>query len=651
MSGDRIAAKFPRATLLTVAALTAAVVIGEVVAGGWVLRDLDELSARSAGLASAQGAIAYYDEALTMSARLAASTGDVKWADRYDTFLQPMDDAIRNAGSLAPQELNHKLQKETGEANTRLVEMETNALELVRSGQASQAAALLYSDAYESNKKILIQGSDSFNAALNAMLDEERSAIGQRIIAGGVVAMLTLIGLIFAWLRVYRTLGRWSNNMNDLLDRRTSSERELAQQAEEVRERNRAASAASQNLSDAVESLNDGFVLWDKDGTLVICNSRYRQIYPVMADMNVPGTNFETHVRTAVARGLLPEARGREDAFVAERLARHRAANSAHLRQLPDGRWFRVSEHRTAAGGVVGIHADVTEQKTAELAVRESNRTLSATSQQLGSIVRHAVDGVTAIRSATAKLAAGSGDLSQRTEEQVTSLEEMASAIRELTETLKSNTGNAQQASALADATRQTAENGGAVARDAVAAMEQIEVSSRRISDIIGMIEEIAFQTNLLALNAAVEAARAGDAGRGFAVVAAEVRALSIRASEASREIRTLVTSSSGHVGQGVDLVRKAGTQLGDIVTSVNKVAKIVGEMASAIREQSSGMQQVADTVAEMESMTQKNAGLVENSSAALTEVDRRLAALIDAIEEVKDGGNAERQDAPILAA
>jgi methyl-accepting chemotaxis protein len=227
----------------------------------------------------------------------------------------------------------------------------------------------------------------------------------------------------------------------------------------------------------------------------------------------------------------------------------------------------------------------------------------------------------------------------------------MASAIRELTETLKSNTGNAQQASALADATRQTAENGGAVARDAVAAMEQIEVSSRRISDIIGMIEEIAFQTNLLALNAAVEAARAGDAGRGFAVVAAEVRALSIRASEASREIRTLVTSSSGHVGQGVDLVRKAGTQLGDIVTSVNKVAKIVGEMASAIREQSSGMQQVADTVAEMESMTQKNAGLVENSSAALTEVDRRLAALIDAIEEVKDGGNAERQDAPILAA
>ncbi|HVR65272.1 MAG TPA: methyl-accepting chemotaxis protein [Verrucomicrobiae bacterium] len=650
MSGDKAVAKFPRATLLVVVILTAVVVIGGVLAGGWVLRDLDDLSRRSASLASAQGAISYYDEALTMSARLAASTGDVKWADRYDTFLQPMDDAIKNAGSLAPQDLNDQLQQETGEANTRLVELETQALDLVRKGQAAQAAEILYSDKYEANKKILADGSDSFNAALNAMLAAERSAIGQRIFTGGIAAALALLGLIFAWLKVYRTLARWSVDMNELLHRRSTSERELAQQAEDLRERDNAAGTANQHLSDAVESLNDGFVLWDKNGKLVICNSRYVKIYPLMADLNVPGTDFETHVRTAVARGMLPEAIGREDAFVAERLARHRAANSAHLRQLPDGRWFRVSEHRTAAGGVVGVHADVTDQKNAELAVRESNRTLSATSQQLTNIVRHAVDGVTAIKSATAKLATGSGDLSVRTEEQVTSLEEMASAIRELTETLKSNTGNAQEASALANATRQAAESGGAVAKDAVAAMEQIEVSSRRISDIIGMIEEIAFQTNLLALNAAVEAARAGDAGRGFAVVAQEVRALSMRASEASREIRTLVTNSSSHVGQGVELVRKAGTQLGEIVVSVKKVAEIVGEMASAIREQSSGMQLVAETVTDMESMTQKNAVLVESSTSALNEVDRRLAALIDAIDEVKDVSNTGAQD-PVLAA
>jgi methyl-accepting chemotaxis protein len=650
MSGDQAAAGFPRATLLTVVLLTTAVVIGEVLAGGWILRDLDDLSRRSASLARAEEAIAYYDEALTMSARLAASTGDVKWADRYDTFLQPMDDAINGAGLLAPQDLNDRLQQETGEANTRLVELETQALELVRKGQAAEAAKLLYSDRYEADKKVLAEGSDRFNAALNALLAAERDQIGRRIVVGGVIAVAALVGLIFAWFKVYRTLGRWSIRMSDLVRRRSESERELAQQAADLRERDRAAGAASQYLSDAVESLNDGFVLWDKDDVMVICNSRYRAIYPRMADLNVPGSHFETHIRTAVARGMLPEATGRIDEFVAERIARHRAANSAHLRQLPDGRWFRVSEHRTKEGGIVGIHADVTEQKQAELAVRETNKNLSATSEQLSSMVRHAVDGVTGIKKATEKLAAGSGDLSERTEEQVTSLEEMASAIRELTETLKNNTGNAERASALADATRQAAESGGAVANDAVAAMEQIEASSRRISDIIGMIEEIAFQTNLLALNAAVEAARAGDAGRGFAVVAQEVRALSMRASEASREIRSLVTSSSSHVGQGVDLVRKAGTQLGDIVTSVKKVAEIVGEMASAIREQSNGMQLVAETVADMESMTQKNAALVDSSTAALNEVDRRLASLIGAIDEVKDLSSSEAPQ-PVRAA
>ena len=136
MSGNKSVAKFPRATLLTVVVLTVVVVIGGVLAGGWMLRDLDDLSSRSASLAGAQGAIAYYDEALTMSARLAASTGDVKWADRYETLLEPMDDAIKAAGSLAPQELNDRLLKETGEANNRLVELETQALDLVRKGQA-----------------------------------------------------------------------------------------------------------------------------------------------------------------------------------------------------------------------------------------------------------------------------------------------------------------------------------------------------------------------------------------------------------------------------------------------------------------------------------------------------------------------------------
>jgi methyl-accepting chemotaxis protein len=350
---------------------------------------------------------------------------------------------------------------------------------------------------------------------------------------------------------------------------------------------------------------------------------------------------------------LFPEAVGREDAFVAERIARHRSSDSTVVHQLEDGRWIRISKHHTAEGGAVSLHADITEQKVAELEARAASESLRATSQQLETIVRNAIDGVTAIKSATARLAAGSGELSHRTEEQVTSLEEMAAAIRELTETLKNNTGNAQQASGLAEAARRAAESGGVVAGDAVEAMGQIETSSRRIADIIGMIEEIAFQTNLLALNAAVEAARAGEAGRGFAVVAAEVRALSMRASTASREIRTLITESSSQVGQGVALVRKAGQQLGDIVGSVKQVATIVGEMASATREQSGGMQLVADTVTEMESITQKNAAMVETSTAALNEVDNRLAALIEVIDSVKglsEAGGAPRESESVAA-
>ena len=461
--------------------------------------------------------------------------------------------------------------------------------------------------------------------------------VGDTILGDVPVAILSFAGLSLAGFAAYRTLASWRASMNDLTARRAETERALEKQAEELRERDRTASTANQHLTDAVNSLNDAFVLWDKNDRLTICNNQYHKLYPKMADVSVPGRHFEEIIRGAIARGLFPEAVGREDAFVAERIARHRSSDSTVVHQLEDGRWIRISKHHTAEGGAVSLHADITEQKVAELEARAASESLRATSQQLETIVRNAIDGVTAIKSATARLAAGSGELSHRTEEQVTSLEEMAAAIRELTETLKNNTGNAQQASGLAEAARRAAESGGVVAGDADEAMGQIETSSRRIADIIGMIEEIAFQTNLLALNAAVEAARAGEAGRGFAVVAAEVRALSMRASTASREIRTLITESSSQVGQGVALVRKAGQQLGDIVGSVKQVATIVGEMASATREQSGGMQLVADTVTEMESITQKNAVMVETSTAALNEVDNRLAALIKVIDSVKD--------------
>jgi len=252
----------------------------------------------------------------------------------------------------------------------------------------------------------------------------------------------------------------------------------------------------------------------------------------------------------------------------------------------------------------------------------------NATAAKLAEVVGEVVTGMEMIKTAMAQLSEGSSDLSTRTEEQVSSLEEMAAAIRQMAVTVKQNAENAQQANLLVAAARSTAEGGGNVAAAAVTAVGEIQSSSKRIAEIVGMIDEIAFQTNLLALNAAVEAARAGDAGRGFAVVAAEVRTLAQRSSQASKEIKGLIGTSNKNVEKGVALVNKAGTALGEIVTSVKQVADIVSTIATASAEQSTGVQEVDDSVSQMEAVTQKNAALVEETTAALGAVDRQVEDL-----------------------
>ncbi|MGH6887307.1 MAG: methyl-accepting chemotaxis protein, partial [Geminicoccales bacterium] len=177
---------------------------------------------------------------------------------------------------------------------------------------------------------------------------------------------------------------------------------------------------------------------------------------------------------------------------------------------------------------------------------------------------------------------------------------------------------------------RQAAESGGEVASAAVAAMGEIESSSQRISDIVGMIDEIAFQTNLLALNAAVEAARAGEAGRGFAVVAGEVRALAQRSSQASKDIKTLIGNSNAQVKRGVELVNKAGSTLGGIVTSVNRVSDVVAEIAAVNKEQSAAVHEVQTAVDQIEQATQRNAALAEESAAALNLVNQHVQSVTD---------------------
>jgi methyl-accepting chemotaxis protein len=256
----------------------------------------------------------------------------------------------------------------------------------------------------------------------------------------------------------------------------------------------------------------------------------------------------------------------------------------------------------------------------------------NTTADRLAQVVGQTVDGMAVIKASTAELASGSADLSSRTEEQVASLEQISASVRELTAAVQQSSEHAGQASRLAIAARTSAEGGGQVAGAAVAAMSEIELSARRISDIVGVIDEIAFQTNLLALNAAVEAARAGEAGRGFAVVAGEVRALAQRSSQASKEIKALIASSNGHVKHGVELVNRAGATLGEIVTSVKRVSDIVAEIAAGNKEQASAVGEVQEAISQIEEATQQNAALVEQSTAALGSVDQQVQGVNEVI-------------------
>lgn len=275
----------------------------------------------------------------------------------------------------------------------------------------------------------------------------------------------------------------------------------------------------------------------------------------------------------------------------------------------------------------------------------------NATAGKLSDTVGNILQASQAITNAASEISAGSMDLSQRTEQQASSLEETAASMEELAATVKQNSESAQQANQVASGARETAEQGGKIASQAVEAMGRIEASSQKISDIIGVIDEIAFQTNLLALNAAVEAARAGDAGKGFAVVATEVRTLAQRSAQASKEIKSLIVDSSGQVKDGVRLVNDAGNALTEIVASVKKVAGIVSEIAAASAEQATGVEQVGSAVSQMDEMTQRNAALVEQSAAAARSLEEQATDLTNLMNffTVSDGHSAGSKPTPRL--
>ena len=346
------------------------------------------------------------------------------------------------------------------------------------------------------------------------------------------------------------------------------------------------------------------------------------------------------------------QQRAREAAIVAEVAEVAKAASNGDLDRsidlegkdgfllnLCDGVNTLVKLTGVALNDVAGVlgavaRGDLTRRITNDYAgvFGQLKADVNQTANTLAETVANINSAAGQIGSAASEVAAGSQDLSERSEQQASALEETAASMEELAATVRQNAANAQQANQLAAGARETAAGGGQVVSDAINAMTRIEGSSQKIGDIVGMIDEIAFQTNLLALNAAVEAARAGDAGKGFAVVAQEVRNLAQRSAQASKEIKGLISQSTGEVKSGAELVKGAGKTLDDILTSVKRVADIVGEIASASSEQAAGIDQVNQAITQMDEMTQQNAALVEESTAAahsLEEQSRELNRLM----------------------
>ncbi|MBM3530955.1 MAG: HAMP domain-containing protein [Alphaproteobacteria bacterium] len=297
---------------------------------------------------------------------------------------------------------------------------------------------------------------------------------------------------------------------------------------------------------------------------------------------------------------------------------------------------------------------DLTHRITAEyrgnfaILKDSANRTAEQISETISEIKARSGE----VTGAASEIASGTTDLSQRTEEQAASLEQTSSSMEEIAATVTKTAENAQAANQSAIAMREIAARGGTVVSEAVTAMAKIEESSRKIGDIIGVIDEIARQTNLLALNAAVEAARAGEAGRGFAVVASEVRSLAQRSSQAAKDIKGLITGSDSQVREGVGLVNQAGVSLKEIVNSINEVAETVSAIANASSEQSSGIEQIKKALTQLDEATQQNAALVEENAATAKMLENQAVAMDERVaffrlDETRERGSVDR---PIAA-
>lgn len=313
------------------------------------------------------------------------------------------------------------------------------------------------------------------------------------------------------------------------------------------------------------------------------------------------------------------------------------------LRQLGGEPNVAAAVAAQVAAGRLDVAVNVTAAGDASLMyAMESMR------QNLLRIVAEVRSRAASVREGTLQISQGNDDLSQRTQEQASALEETASSMEQMSATVQQNAANARRTNELTVDVRAQAEKGGTVVQRAITAMDEINASSKKMADIIGVIDEIAFQTNLLALNAAVEAARAGEQGRGFAVVASEVRNLAQRSASAAKEIKTLITDSVQKAQAGSHLVDESGKALSDIIASVKKVTDVVAEITAAGEEQAAGIEQINHAVSQMDAVTQQNAALVEEAAAASKAIEEQAEVLVEQIAFFQTGTS---ESAPTYAA
>ncbi len=363
---------------------------------------------------------------------------------------------------------------------------------------------------------------------------------------------------------------------------------------------------------------------------------------------NLSGINAEIRqLADAAARGDF-SARGDEAryAFAFQDMV---AALNRLMQQADSG----LADVGRIIGAIAGGDLTQRVERHYEGAFGQLAEAANSTAEQLTSIVRGIQRSAESISTASGEIATGNTDLSARTEQQAANLEETAASMEELTSTVRQNADNARQANQLAQGAGDVATTGGKVMTEVVTTMQAISSASTRIGDIIGVIDGIAFQTNILALNAAVEAARAGEQGRGFAVVASEVRSLAQRSAEAAKEIKSLISDSVEKVGQGSELVTRAGATMDEVVGSVRRVTDIMAEITAASTEQSAGIEQVSRTVVDLDQVTQQNAALVEEATAAARSLEDQAAGLTQAVSVFRIGDDGQRRvaAAPITVA